>query len=192
MSSSQFNRDNEYYDGETLTLVDDNGRSLPCYIEHSIEVDGITYLLLMPTDIPIVIMSWEREDDENEEVEATMLEDDSEIAEIFGNAKAVLAEQNLYLYHTAYTLTAIGELPPLEEDEILTLNIDDEDSQLEPEELQLLASFYHSERKYCIYTPLTPLLFFARYDLENRLELVSPEQENLLPILQELLFDESE
>ena len=165
MSSSQFNGDNEQYNEETLTIVDENGRSLPCYIEQSLELDGITYLLLM-------------------------LEDDVEIAEIFANAKAVLAEQNLYLHHTAYTLTATGELPPIEEEQILTLDMDEEDSQLEPEELQLLSCFYYSNQKYCIYTPLTPLLFFARYDLNNQLELVSPEQENLLPILEELLFEE--
>ena len=180
MSSSKFDRDEE-----TLTIVDDNGRSLNCYIEQSIEVDGMTYLLLIPIDIPVVIMSWDKD-----EIEATMLEDDGEIELIFANAKAVLAEQDLYLHHTAYTLTATGELPPIEEDQILTLDIDDDDSQLESEELQLLSSFYYAEQKYCIYTPLTPLLFFARYDLNNQLELVSPEQENLLPILEELLFEE--
>ena len=190
MSSSQFKRDNGEYDEETLTIVDENGRSLPCYIEQSIEVDGITYLLLVPVDIPVVIVILNGEDDDLEEVEATMLEDDEQIAEIFPNAKAVLAEHNLYLHHTAYTLTATGELPPIEEEKILTLNIDEEDSQLEPEELQLLSSFYYANQRYCIYTPLTPLLFFARYDRENRLELVSPEQENLLPILEELLFEE--
>ena len=190
MSSSQFNGDNEQYNEETLTIVDENGRSLPCYIEQSLELDGITYLLLMPVDIPVVIMSWDKEDEDRDEVEATMLEDDVEIAEIFANAKAVLAEQNLYLHHTAYTLTATGELPPIEEEQILTLDMDEEDSQLEPEELQLLSCFYYSNQKYCIYTPLTPLLFFARYDLNNQLELVSPEQENLLPILEELLFEE--
>jgi len=191
MSSSQFDRD-EQHDEETLTIVDDSGRSLPCYIEQSIEVDGMTYLLLMPVDIPVVIMSLDNEEDgdDDDELEATMLEDDESIAEIFDNAKAVLAEQNLYLHHTAYSLTATGELPPIEEDQILTLEADEEDSESEPEELQLLCSFYHADQKYCIYTPLTPLLFFARYDSENRLELVSPEQENLLPILEELLFEE--
>ncbi len=191
MSSSHFNRDNEQYNEEILTIVDENGRSLPCYIEQSLEIEGITYLLLMPVDIPVVIMSWDTEDEENGEVEATMLEDDLEIAKIFANAKAVLAEQNLYLHHTAYTLTATGELPPIEEELILTIDLDDEeDGELEPEELQLLSCFYHSNQKYCIYTPLTPLLFFARYDSNNQLELVSPEQENLLPILEELLFEE--
>ena len=159
--------------------------------EHSLESEGVTYLLLMPVDIPVVIISWD-DDDKDEVVEAIMLEEYEEIETIFADAKAVLAEQNLFLKHTAYTLTAIGELPPIEEDNILTLNLDDEDSQLEPEELQFLASFYHTQQKYSIYTPMAPLLFFARYNWHGELELVSPDEEKFQPILEELLFEELE
>jgi len=141
----------------------------------------------VPVDIPVIIMGINQDSDE--ELEAAMLDDDSAIAQIFNNAKAVLAEQNLYLHHTAYTLTATGELPPIEEDQVLTLDSGDDDD-LEEEELQSLCYFFHADQKYGIYTPLTPLLFFARYDVENRLELVSPDQENLLPILEELLSEE--
>lgn len=187
---SPFDRDKDNHDEEIVSLFDENQRSLMCYVEHSLETDGITYLLLMPVDIPVTIISWESDDPNAEEVEAVMLEDDGEITDIFANAKAVLAEHNLYLKHSAFTLTATGELPPIEEDQILTLNLDEEDSDLESEELQLLASFYHSERKYSIYTPLTPLLFFARYNTKGKLELVSPEEEGFQPILEELLFEE--
>ena len=186
MPSSGFNR-NERYDEETLTIVDEDGRSLPCYIEQSLEVDLLTYLLLVPVDIPVIIMSI-NEDDEDA-MEAAMLDDEEAIAEIFDNAKAVLAEQNLLLHYTAYTLTATGELPPIEEEQVLTLDSDTEEDEIE-EELQSLCYFFHNKQKYGIYTPLTPLLFFARYDAENRLELVSPDQENLLPILEELLSEE--
>ena len=186
MPSSRFDQ-NEQYEEETLTIVDEAGRSLPCYIEQSLEVDDMTYLLLVPVDIPVILMSINQ--DEGEEVEAAMLDDDEDIAFIFDNAKAVLAEQNLYLHHTAYTLTATGELPPIEEEQVLTLDGGDEENELE-EELQSLCYFFHEDQKYGIYTPLTPLLFFARYDAENRLELVSPDQENLIPILEELLSEE--
>ena len=186
MPSSQFDR-NEQYEEETLTIVDEEGRSLPCYIEQSLEADNMTYLLLVPVDIPVVIMSISQDSDD--ELEAVMLDDDEAIAQVFDNAKAVLAEQNLHLYHTAYTLTATGELPPIEEDGILTLDSDAENDDLD-EELQYLCNFYQDERRYGIYTPLTPLLFFARYDERNRLELVSPDQENLMPILEELLSEE--
>ena len=187
MPSSKFDRD-EQYEEETLTIVDESGRSLPCYIEQSLEIDNMTYLLLIPADIPIVIMNINN--DSEDELEAAMLDDDEAIAEIFENAKAVLAEQNLLLQHTAYTLTAVGELPPIEEDQILTLDAEGIDDDVEEEELQSLAHFYQAEQKYGIYTPLTPLLFFARYDAQNRLELVSPDQENLMPILEELLSDD--
>ena len=187
MPSSQFNSD-EQYEEETLTIVDDRGRSLPCYIEQSLEIDDMPYLLLVPVDIPIVIMAIHNDSDDR--LEAEMLDDEDAIALIFDNAKAVLAEQNLYLRHTAYTLTATGELPPIEEDGILTLDAQGIDDEIEEEELQSLAQFYHAERKYGVYTPLTPLLFFARYDEENRLELVSPDRDDLIPILEELLSEE--
>ena len=185
MPSSGFNQ-NEQYDDETLTIVDDDGRPLSCYIEQSLEADNLTYLLLVPVDIPVIIMSIN--EDSEDELEAAILDDESAIAEIFDNAKAVLAEQNLYLHHTAYTLTATGELPPIEEEQVLTLDGGEEDEI--DEELQSLCYFFHAEQKYGIYTPLTPLLFFARYDDQNRLELVSPDQENLLPILEELLSED--
>jgi hypothetical protein len=192
MASSPFDQENEQYEGDTVVLADESGRSLVCYIEQAVESGGMTYLLLSPVDIPIVIMSWDEEDDDEEIVEAEMLEEEEAIEEVFADAKAVLAEQNLFLKHTAFSLTATGELPPLEEEQILTLNLDEEDSQLEPEELQFLASFYHGKQKYSIYTPLTPLLFFGRYNLENKLELVSPEEEEFQPILEELLFEDLE
>ena len=191
MSSSQFDRENEQYEAEIVTLIDEQDKSLNCYIEHSLEYESLIYLLLMPVDIPIIIISWEDEQ-EDEALEAIMLEDHEEIEMVFADAKAVLAEQNLYLQHTAYTLTATGELPPIEEDNILTLNLDEEDSQLESEELQFLASFYNSQQKYSIYTPLTPLLFFARQNWTGELELVSPDEERFQPILEELLFEELE
>ena len=186
--SSHFDRDKEPYGEETVNLVDANGRNLLCYVEHSLESDGTVYLLLMPIDIPIVIISWE--DEGEEETEAVMLEDDAEITAIFANAKAVLAERNLYIKHTAYTLTATGELPPIEEEQVLSLNLDEEDEEIESEELQFLASFYHSDQKYSVYTPLTPLLFFARYDARGEIELVSPDEQGFQPILEELLFEE--
>lgn len=187
MPSSGFDQ-NEQYDEETLTIVDEYGRSLPCYIEQSIEVDNMTYLLLVPVDIPVVIMSINQ--DSGEELEAELIDEDEAIAEIFDNAKAVLAEQNLYLHHTAHTLTATGELPPIEDDQVLTLENGNLVDDMENEELQSLCYFFHADQRYGIYTPLTPLLFFARYDEENQLELISPDQEYLMPILEELLSEE--
>lgn len=188
MSSSQFSEESEQYDSEIVTLFDEAGRSLDCYIENSLEIEDSTYLLLMPVDSPVVILAWDEEDEENSE--AVLIEEPEELDRVFADAKAVLAELNLTLKPTAFTFTISGELPPLEEDNILTLELDELDRQLEAEELQFLASFYHKEQKYSIYTSLAPLLFVARSNLAGKLELLSPEEQQLQNILEELLFDE--
>ena len=63
MPSSRFDH-NEQYEEETLMIVDEDGRSLPCYIEQSLEVDNMTYLLLVPVDIPVILMSINQDAEE--------------------------------------------------------------------------------------------------------------------------------
>jgi hypothetical protein len=192
MSSYLFSQENEPDESDTITLYDKAGRTLDCYVENSLEDEEAQYLLLMPVDIPVVIIAWEDEDDLEEESDAILLEDEQEIETIFADAKAVLAELDLTLKYTAYTLTVSGELPPIEDDDILTLEIEEGDKSLEPEELQFLASFYHEEQRYGIYTSLAPLLFLAKAVSENEVELVHPENDELNYILEELLFEEED
>lgn len=197
MSSYLYNSsENEPEEAESVTLVDEKGRTLDCYVENSLEADDQTYLLLMPVDIPIVVIAWDEEtdsdDDDEEELEAVLLEDYEELEELFDDAKAVLAELDLSLKYTGYTLTVSGELPPIEDDDILTLELEaeSEDQPLEPEELQYLVSFYHKEQRYSIYTPLAPLLFLAKYNSSGKVVLVPPEDGQMQQILEELLFEE--
>lgn len=194
MSSFQFNQESDPEDIESVTLTDEEGRTLTCYIENAIEGDDGTYLLLMPVDIPVVILAWDNDTDEDEDSDeitnAVLLEDPVEIEEIFADAKAVLAELDLTLKLTAFTLTVVGELPPIEDDGILTLELESEGPALDSEELQFLKDFYHQNQKYSIYTPLSPLLFLAKYDLLGKVELISPSDEEMQGILEELLFDE--
>lgn len=194
MSSYLFSQENEPDEADSVTLRDEAGRTLDCYIENSLEFDDVTYLLLMPVDIPIVIIAWEDEGEAEEEddAEAILLEDNEEIELIFADAKAVLEELNLSLKYTAYTLTVSGELPPIEDEDILTLELDEAEEDLEPEELQFLVSFYHQEQRYSIYTPLAPLLFLAKANLQGEIELVTPEEERMQYILEELLFEEGD
>jgi hypothetical protein len=190
MASSEFPQENGQSGNGGVTLTDEAGRSLNCYIEHSLEVEGSEYLLLLPVDSPVEIVVWDEEEEEDL-ADATLLEDDAEIDSIFSDAQAVLAEQNLTLKRTAYTLTVAGELPPVDEDEILTVEVEEDDAELEPEQFQLLASFYHEEQEYGIYTPLDPLLFFAQRNKDGKPELLSPEEfKKVQPLLEELLFDE--
>jgi hypothetical protein len=190
MFSSQFPEENDHAQAGSITLTDDKGRTLECYIEHSLSVDGQEYVLLLPVDSPVEIFAWQGE---GEDEEAILVEDDTTIDEIFGTAQAVLAEQNLVVKNTAYALTVAGELPPVEESELFTLEIEDEEADLEPEQLQLLASFYHQEQEYAIYTPLDPLLFFARITQVGTPELLSPEEfRKVQPLLEEHLFNQVE
>jgi len=192
MFSSELPHENGQSGNESITLTDAAGRSLNCYIEHSLEVEGSEYLLLLPVDSPVEIVVWDDEEDEDL-ADATLLEDDEEIDVVFSDAQAVLAEQNLTLKRTAFTLTVAGELPAVNEDDILTIEIEEDNVELEPEQFQLLASFYHEEQEYGIYTPLDPLLFFAQRNEAGEPELLSPEEfKKVQPLLEELLFDELE
>lgn len=190
--SPQFNfQENELEEADVITLWDEQGRSLDCYIENAYETDDLTYMLLVPVDTPVMILAWDEESEE-EESDAFLIEDSEEIERIFADAKAVLAELDLLLKPTAHTLTVSGELPPLEEDNVLSLEIDSDEpsSSSEPEELQFLASFFSEDQKYSIYSPLAPLLFLAVGDGQGKVELVSPDDDGMGPILEELLFDE--
>ena len=191
MFSSPFTEDNDHDPTGSITLSDEKGRSLECYVEHSLTVDEQEYVLLLPVDSPIEIFAWEG-DDENEE--AILVEfDDAIIDDLFATAQAVLAEQNLVLKQTAYALTVAGDLPPVEESELFTLEIEDEAADLEPEQLQLLANFYHDDQEYAIYTPLDPLLFFAKITKTGEPVLLSPEEfRKVQPLLEEQLFNEVE
>ncbi|EAZ88589.1 DUF3727 domain-containing protein [Crocosphaera chwakensis] len=194
MSSFEYNQESDSEDIDRVTLTDEMGRTLDCYIENAMEGNDGTYLLLMPVDIPVVILSWESEEEESDDSEeinnAVLLEDQAEIEEVFPDAKAVLAELDLTLKLTAFTLTVTGELPPIEDDDILTLELENDGPSLDSEELQFLKDFYHHQQKYSVYTPLSPLLFLAKYNLLGKVELVSPEDEEMQVILEELLFDD--
>ncbi len=189
MTQSEFPQENGTFPAKSVTVTDEFGRSLACYIEHSFELNDANYVLLLPVDAPVEIFAW-AEDDEEEPI---AIEDPDEIDEIFETAKAVLEEQNLTLKRTAVTLTVSGELPELE-DELES----EEDEEEGYEELQLLASFYNEEQEYAIYTPLEPFFILARLDENGEPQLLSDEEleklEPMLPslegMLEEHLFSE--
>lgn len=173
-------------DAQTVSLLDEDGRSLLCYVERSLKVQGQEYALLLPVDAPIEIFAWAiDEDDEDEEEEMLMDIDEEELDEVFPTARAVLAEQDLILNRTALTLTASGELPEIDEDDIISLDIEESDGQPNLEQFQQLASFFFEEQEYVVCTPLDPLLFFARINPQGQPELLSPEEFQSLLALEE-------
>lgn len=178
----------------TVQLQDDAGRSLTCYVERTLEVDGKEYLLLMPVDSPIEIFAWEADEDDDEEEALVDVEDD-EIDAIFSTAQAVLAEHDLKLQRTAYTLTASGELPDPAEDDVITLDLgeDDDPGQDASEQFQVLCTFFHEEQEYAVCTPFEPLLFFARKATNGKPELLTPDDfQQVRSQLEDQLFDELE
>lgn len=179
---------------QTVILTDATGRSLTCYIELTLEQAGEEYALLHPVDYPIEIFAWQPDeggDDTLVEVEET------EVEKIFDTAKAVLGEQNLKLKHTALCLTVEGELPEIDEEDVLTLEID-QDGDVEEEEFQPIASsFFYEKREYAIYTPLNPMLFVARIKPGQPPQLLSTEEfKAIQPLieqhLEEQLFEDME
>ena len=180
----------------TVEIFDDKERSLVCYVEHSLEIDEKEYLLLLPVDSPVEIFAWmsdDEEEDEDEELENLIDLTEDDIDEIFGTAKAVLAEQDLLLQRTAHTLSVKGELPEADEESIIILDLEEEDDDLGTEQFQRLAYFYHNDQEYEICTPLDPLLFFARYDDEGNIHLLAPDEfKGLRSQLEAQLFDSLE
>ena len=176
-------------DDSAVVLTDDFGRFLPCQVEQSFTLSDREDLLLLPIDSPIEIFVWQQ-DDNDEEVLMDVEEDD--IDDIFLTAKAVLAEQNLTLQRTAITLTAAGDVPEGEEDNCLTLELDDLDEDGNPitEEFQVLATCFYNDEEYTLCTPLDPLLIFAHRTSSGDLEVVTPEEFQLIRgSLEEKLFD---
>jgi hypothetical protein len=161
----------------TMILKDEDGRSILCQVENTMKVRDKEYVLLLPIDTPIEIFAWaEDEEDADEEGEMLVDIDDEELEDVFATARAVLAEQDLILNRTALTLTASGEIPEVEEDDIIALDIEDPDGKFNMEQFQQLAAFFYEEQEYVVCTPLDPLLFFAKINAKGEPELLSPEE----------------
>lgn len=175
-------------DESILSLTDETGKTLPCQVEITLEVDREEYLLLKPIDHAVYIFAWGEGDDDEDQLLLDIEEE--ELDRVFSIAQAVLSEQNLKLQRTAYTLTASGELPELDEDEIFTIDAEEEEAS---EEFQELAHFFCEEQEYSIFTSLDPLMFFAKLDRYGKPQLLTPEEiQRIQPYVEEHLMDPDE
>jgi hypothetical protein len=176
-----------------VTLTDEEGRRLACYVEKTIDVDGVEFLLLLPVDLPIELFVWQsaeegEEGDEDEEVLVDV--EDDEIDALFPSARAVLAELNLLLERSAHTLTAVGDLPEADEEDCFALEVNEEGTESITEDFQMLATFFHNDFQYTVCTPLEPLLFFASRQPDGSVELVDPDDfQKMRSQLEDKLFD---
>lgn len=183
-----------HMDSTTLTLTDEVGRSLICHIEMSADLDGTTYALLSPVDYPVDIFAWVSGDQDEQVLEPV---EEAELGEVFATAQAVLSELNLKLHRSALSLTVAGDLPDVDEDEILVLELEEAEGGREGEqdEYQLLATFYQDEQEYSIYTPIDPVLFVVRLHGSDQPELLAPEefqaiQPQLQPLFEAQMLEE--
>jgi hypothetical protein len=152
MISSKISEDSDHDSESVVTVTDHFNRRLECRIlnETIISVEGQKYALVEPVDATIEIYSWQAAGEDEDE--AVLVEGEI-IANIFGTAQAVLSEKNLILKDTPYVLTVAGELPNKDESTIFNLEFDDIDDEEEPERLMEIATFFHDEQEYAIYTP---------------------------------------
>ena len=174
-----------------VMLTDEDNRTLACYVEKTLDVDGTDFLLLLPVDLPIEIFVWQSANDDDEGEGEMMVDvEDDEIDDLFPSARAVLAELNLTLERSAHTLTAAGDLPEAEDEDCFALEVNEEGEAPITEDFQMLANFFHNDAQYTLCTPLDPLLFFARREADGSVTLVDPEDfQSMRSQLEDQLFD---
>ena len=176
-----------------VTLTDEAGRKLPCYVEKTLDVDGTDFLLLLPVDLPIEVFVWQAADEDesaNGDEEVLVDVEDEDIDALFPSARAVLAELDLILERSAHTLTAVGDLPEADDEDCFSLEISEEDSEPMTEDFQMLANFFHNDAQYTLCTPLEPLLFFATRQDDGNVELVDPDDfQKMRSQLEDKLFE---
>lgn len=176
-----------------VTLTDEEGRKLPCYVEKTLDVDGVDFLLLLPVDLPIEVFVWQAADEDesaNGDEEVLVDVEDEDIDALFPSARAVLAELDLILERSAHTLTAVGDLPEADDEDCFSLEISEEDSEPMTEDFQMLANFFHNDAQYTLCTPLEPLLFFATRQNDGSVELVDPDDfQKMRSQLEDKLFE---
>jgi hypothetical protein len=181
MISSKISEDSDHDSESVVTVTDHFNRRLECRIlnETIISVEGQKYALVEPVDATIEIYSWQAAGEDEDE--AVLVEEEI-IANIFGTAQAVLSEKNLILKDTPYVLTVAGELPNKDESTIFNLEFDDIDDEEEPERLMEIATFFHDEQEYAIYTPLETSLFLARITKMAEPKLIHSQTEEFIKI----------
>jgi hypothetical protein len=179
---------------ETLVLRDEQDQLLKCEILRQVVIEDQTYALVTPVDAVIKVLVWEGEEEPSQAVngdadmEGILDEPDpEELQAAIPTIQAVLGELNLTLQQNGFDiLTVQGELPTVEDEDVLEIGESDEDAQ----EFQLLATFFYKEQKYGIFTPLDPILIYAALPDEGDPYLLTPDDPpELFDQLYALLLD---
>jgi len=164
---------------ETLVLRDEQNQPLKCEVLRQVVIEDQVYALATPVDAVIKVLVWEGEEEPGQavngdaEMEGILDEPDpEELRAAIPTLQAVLGELNLTLQQNGFDiLTVQGELPPVEEEDVFELGESEEDAQ----EFQLLATFFHQDKKYGIFTPLDPPLIYVALPDGGDPYLLNPE-----------------
>ena len=95
--------DGEGADWRTVLLKDSKlDRTIECFVDREIEVEGKSYATLMPADTPVIMAGYK---DVNGTQQLVPVLDEKRIDELFPTAAAVLSEMDLCLSRSAVVLT---------------------------------------------------------------------------------------
>ncbi len=176
----------EDLDLPVVVVTDNQGRSLPCYVEHSLQLDEESYVILQPVDIPVYVFAWLDEEGD----EPTVVEEEEHLKAVYPHAQAVLEEQNIKLHWSAFTLTVSGEIPEVDEEDYDDYGYDAQDENgmsSAQETFQLLAEFCYDDQDYAVCTPLDPVLIVARMEQGEAQVLEGEELDAIQPFLESYL-----
>ncbi|MFS8810615.1 DUF3727 domain-containing protein [Synechococcus sp. R65.1] len=160
---------------ETLELRDEQNQPLKCEVLRRVVIEDQVYALATPLDAVIKVLVWEEEAGQNGDAEMEGILDEPDPEELqaaLPTLQAVLGELNLTLQQNGFDiLTVQGELPPVEEEDVFELGESEEEAQ----EFQLLATFFHQDKQYGVFTPLEPPLIYVALPDEGDPYLLDPE-----------------
>jgi len=184
---------------EVLVTDEDTGKTIECYVDQDVTIDGKTYYIVYPCDTPVVIAYVDKEGDEEELVPVA----EEDISRVFAGAYKACADIDCELADTAVVLTLQGYEDDTEEDEDDKLGDAGDDEEF----VRVITSYEDNGVEYLITEPLEPVLIITKADTtkkssgtarqslvclpEDELISVMPEVEKMLELrFQDLDLDE--
>lgn len=178
---------------EVVVRDTETDKTIECYVDQEINVDGKTYSLVYPCDRPVVIAYVDKE---GEDEELVPLPDD-DLDKIFPAAYKACAAEDVELVNSAVVLTLQGDLPDEDEDE----DVDYGDVEDDQELVRVFTSFTDAGVEYVITEPLDPVLIVVKPDpkakksksAKPQFVLLSDEAEldNVMPSVNKLLEEQA-
>jgi len=189
MSAGDEDEDSEE---EVVVTDQETGKTIECYIDQDVTIDGKPYYIVYPCDTPVVIAYVDKEGDEEELIPVP----EEDIPRVFAGAYKACADMDTELVDSAVVLTLQGYEDENEDDDDLGEAGDDE------EFVRVITSYDENGVEYLITEPLEPVLIITKPDKstegsgrqsltclpEDELLSVMPQVEKLL----EVRFSEEE